>query len=102
MGKPFTRQIVVHVRRAHNLPSHHDRLRARGLLTADEIAERLAVHPSTIKRWHAAGLLASHKANDKNQRLFESPDRGDPRLVKQQGRRLDQREHTQPHQGGAL
>ena len=33
MNKPFTHAIVVHLRRAHHLPSHHDRLRARGLLT---------------------------------------------------------------------
>lgn len=65
MGKQFTRQIVVHIRRAHDIPSHADRLRARGLLTADEIAERLDVHTSTIKAWRAAGLLTSHKANNK-------------------------------------
>ena len=102
MGKPFTRQIVVHIRRAHDIPSHADRLRAHGLLTANEIAERLGVHATTIKAWRAAGLLTSHKANDKNQRLFDPPDPDDPRLIKQQGRRLDQREHTPPHQGSAL
>jgi len=102
MGRQFTRQIAVHVRRAHDLPSHHDRLRARGLLTISEIGEHLGVHATTIKRWHAAGLLTSHKANDKNMRLYEPPDPDDPRLVKQQGRRLDTREHTPSHQGGAL
>ena len=34
-GKPFTRQIVLHLRRAHQLPSHAERLRAAGLLTLD-------------------------------------------------------------------
>ncbi len=101
-GTPFTRHIVVHLRRAHDLPSHHDRLRARGLLTTAEIAERLAAHPTTIKRWNAAGLLTSHKANDKNQQLFDPPDPDDARLVKQQGRRLDRREHTPTRRGGAL
>ncbi len=38
MNKPFTRPIVVHLRRAHQLPSHADRLRARGLLTINETA----------------------------------------------------------------
>jgi DNA invertase Pin-like site-specific DNA recombinase len=66
MNKPFTRPIVVHLRRAHDLPSHADRLRARGMLTINQTAERLGVHPSTIKAWHHAGLLTSHKANDKN------------------------------------
>jgi hypothetical protein len=101
MNRPFTARIVLGLRRDHQLPSHADRLRARGLLTPDQIAKRLAVHPTTIKRWHTAGLLTSHKANDKNQRLFEPPAPHDPRLVRQQGRRLDQREPTQPRPGGA-
>jgi DNA invertase Pin-like site-specific DNA recombinase len=49
MNKPFTRPIVVHLRRAHELPSHAERLRAQGLLTINETAQRLGVHPSTIK-----------------------------------------------------
>lgn len=101
-GAPFTPRIVLGLRRNHALPSHADRLRARGLLTADEIADRLAVHPSTIKAWRRAGLLTTHKANDKNMRLYEPPTPGDPQLVKQQGRRLDRREPTPPHPGGAL
>ena len=101
-GKPFSAQIVLHLRRAHGLPSHAERLRARGLLTIGEIAERLGVHASTIKAWRRAGLLASHKANDKNERLFEPPAPDDPRLAKQQGRRLDRRQPTRPCPRGAL
>ena len=101
-NKPFTAHIVHHIRRAHDLPSHADRLRARGLLTIDQTAQRLSVHPSTIKAWHRAGLLTSHKANDKNQRLFDPPDPNDPRLTKHQGWALRDREHTPPAQRGAL
>jgi DNA invertase Pin-like site-specific DNA recombinase len=101
-GKPFTAAIVLHLRRNHGLPSHADRLRAQGLLTLGEIAERLGLHPSTIKAWQRAGLLAAHKANDKNMLLYEPPTPGDPRLTKKQGRRLDRREPTQPRPGGAL
>jgi len=72
-GKPFTASIVLDLRRAHSFPCHTARLRARGLLTLPEIAERLHVHPTTIKGWHRAGLLTSHRANDKNERLFVSP-----------------------------
>jgi DNA invertase Pin-like site-specific DNA recombinase len=100
--KAFTRLIVLHLRRAHSLPSHAERLRARGLLTLDEIAERLGVHPSTIKAWRRAGLLASHKANDKNERLFEPPTPGDPRLVKRMGSQLANRVPTEPTPGGAV
>jgi DNA invertase Pin-like site-specific DNA recombinase len=101
-NKPFTSAIVVHLRQAHELPSHADRLRDAGLLTLTEIAERLNVHPGTIKRWHHAGLLASRKANDKNQQLYEPPEPGDPRLVPHLGRRLSQRERVQSTPGGAM
>jgi DNA invertase Pin-like site-specific DNA recombinase len=100
--KPFTAHIVLHIRRAHQLPSHHDRLRARGLLTINETAQRLGVHTSTIKAWHRAGLLTSHKANDKNERLFDPPDPDDPRLVKRLGWPLRDREHPPTSRQGAL
>jgi hypothetical protein len=44
-GKPFTARIVLDARRSNNLPSHADRLRAKGLLTNTEIATRLGVQP---------------------------------------------------------
>ena len=101
-NKPFTASIVVHVRRKYHLPSHADRLRAQGLLTTTELAQRLTVHPSTIKSWTKAGILNSHKANDKNERLYEPPTAGDPRLTVRQGSPLRKRVLTQPTPGGAL
>jgi DNA-binding transcriptional regulator YiaG len=101
-GKPFTGRIVLDLRRAHGMPSHLQRLRGHGMLTVDEIAHRLGVHPSTIKAWHRAGLLASHKANDKNVRLFEPPAPGDPRLAARQGSPIRNRVPTQPAPGGAV
>ena len=101
-NKPFTAGIVVHVRHKYHLPSHADRLRAQGLLTTTELAKRLAVHPNTIKSWTKAGILNSHKANDKNERLYESPTADDPRLHARQGSPLRERVSTQPTTGGAL
>jgi DNA invertase Pin-like site-specific DNA recombinase len=101
-GQAFTASIVLHLRRCNGLPSHLERLRSRGLLTIGELAEQLGVHPSTIKAWHAAGLLSSHQANDKNVRLFEPPSPGDPRYVKKQGSSLAQRASTQPSTRSAV
>ena len=101
-GKPFTARIVLELRRSNALLSHADRLRAQGLLTLPEVAQRLGVHISTIKAWRRAGLLPSHKANDKNQRLFEPPDPADPRLRARQGSPIRNRVPTQPAPGGAL
>jgi len=101
-GKPFTGRIVLELRRNHHLPSHADRLRARGLLTMTEIAGRLGVHITTIKAWRRAGLLTARKANDRNVPLFDPPDPADPRLVKRQGSKLTRRVHTATTPGGAV
>ena len=101
-AQPFTSRIVLHLRRNHQLPSRHDRLRARGKLTYAEIADALGVHPSTIKAWQRAGLLAGHKADDRNTRLFDPPVPGEPRLMKRQGSSLTRRVPTQPAPGGAV
>jgi DNA invertase Pin-like site-specific DNA recombinase len=101
-GKPFTGRIVLELRRNHHLPSHADRLRARGLLTLTETADRLGVHISTIKAWRRAGLLTARKANDKNIPLFYPPDPADPRLVKRQGSKLTRRVLTATTPGGAV
>jgi hypothetical protein len=61
----------VHIRHIYHLSSHVDRLRAQDLLTTTELAQCLGVHPSTINSWTKAGILNSHKANDKNERLCE-------------------------------
>ena len=101
-NKPFTAGIVVHVRRKYHLPSHAERLRAHGLLTTTELAQHLDVHPSTVKSWTKAGILNSHKANDKNERLYQPPTADDPRLTTRQGSPLRKRVPTQPTTGGAL
>lgn len=101
-GQAFSAPIVVHLRKYNGLLSHYDRLRARGLLTTAELAERLGVSTSTIKAWRRAGMLVSHQANDKNERLFEVPEENDPRLVKQQGAKLSGRVLAPSAQGGAV
>lgn len=101
-GKPFTARIVLHLRRAHQLPSHADRLRSHGMLNLTEIAERLDVNTHTVKRWHAAGFLTGHKANDKNEQLYDPPTPGDPRLVKCMGRKLSNRIPIESTPGGAV
>ncbi len=101
-GQSFNAVIVLKLRRDYQLPSRRDRLRARGLLTLAEIAQRLDVHHSTIKAWRAAGLLTGHKANDKNEHLYEPPTPRDPRLVKRAGWRLNHRETIPSTPGGAV
>jgi DNA invertase Pin-like site-specific DNA recombinase len=101
-GQPFSALSVLRLRQDHHLPSHRQRLRARGLLTTAEMAQRLGVHTSTIKNWHNAGLLTGHKANEQNEQLYETPAPGDPRLVKHVGWSLKNRESNQSTPRGAV
>ena len=101
-GKPFTATIVHRLRTSHRLTSRYDRLRATGTLTITEMAERLGVSNRTIKDWHAAGMLTAHQLNDRNERLYQPPTNGDPRLVKRQGWRHTKREPAPSTPGGAV
>ena len=47
--------MVRRLRIDYALRSRYDRLRERGLITTDELAERLNVCTDTIKRWRRAG-----------------------------------------------
>jgi signal transduction histidine kinase len=58
--------IVLGLRTSNNLPSHADRLRARGMLSITQIAERLGVHQTTIKSWNRAGALTHCPADRRN------------------------------------
>ena len=101
-GKPFTRTMIIKLRGSNDLPSHRQRLLARGMLTQGQIADRLGVSPKTIHAWRRAGLLHAHRANDKNDWLYQPPTPGDPRLVKRRGWRHSKREPAGSTQGGAM
>jgi hypothetical protein len=81
--------IVKHIRHGHHLRSLYERLRARGLLTRDEMADRLKVSADTVKIWARHGLLPRHRCNDKGECLYEPPGSNAP--IKMQGRRLSDR-----------
>ncbi|TKA00280.1 DUF5372 family protein [Actinacidiphila oryziradicis] len=65
--------IVKHIRRAYHLRSHPQRLTELGMVSLNEIARRLALHPNTIKKWRDAGLLTGRLANDKGEYLYHLP-----------------------------
>ena len=85
-GKPFHRPMVRRIRIDYALPSRHDRLRARGLLTLHEMAQRLNICPDSLKRWRRAGLLKAHKYDDRGGYLFEPPGPGTPIKHQHQGK----------------
>jgi DNA-binding transcriptional regulator YiaG len=85
-GSSFTRMIVRNVRTSHRLKSRRTRLKERGLLTQEEMAKRLNVTVSTIKRWRKHGLLNAHAYDDKNRYLYEPVEPG--AVLKHQGIKL--------------
>jgi DNA invertase Pin-like site-specific DNA recombinase len=72
-GQPFTLMSVHNLRRHRGLRSRFERLREKGLLTVEEMAERLGLAPSVVKDWRDKGLLRAHRYNDKDQCLYEPP-----------------------------
>jgi DNA invertase Pin-like site-specific DNA recombinase len=77
-GKRFNRMMVARIRANYGLESRYSRLRARGLLTLNEIAAHLGVAAATVKNWRRAGLLRAHRCDGRGQCLFEQPGAGAP------------------------
>jgi hypothetical protein len=84
-GQPFTPMSVTNIRRHHGLRDRFQRLRDTGLLTLDEIAERLDIVPCVVKAWRDKGLLRAHRYNDKDQCLYEPPPEDLPGKFKKKG-----------------
>lgn len=72
-GQTFTVKKVSLMRRTYGLRSRHQRLRARGLLTAQELAEQLNVSTSTIHTWGRQGLLQRELYGNAKRCLYAPP-----------------------------
>ncbi|MDP2949663.1 MAG: recombinase family protein [Chloroflexota bacterium] len=72
-GKPFHRLLVANIRRDYGLRDRFTRLRARGMLTQEEMAAQLGVCTATVKKWRRGGLLPAHHYDDKGGCLYEPP-----------------------------
>ena len=72
-GTPFRARLIGNIRREYGLASRYDRLRAKGLLTADELAAKLEVTRPTVNHWRLAGLLRGHAYSDKPEYLYDPP-----------------------------
>jgi hypothetical protein len=88
-GKSFNGRAVARVRRNHQLKSRYDRLREKGLLTIEEMADRLRLSSVWVRAWREHGLLKAYSVNDKNISLYEDPGPDPPR--KAQGVKLAER-----------
>jgi len=88
-GKAFTGRMIGRVRSKYGLKSRFERLRAKGMLTREEMARRLGISTKQVTAWRAAGLLRGHLCNEKDEYLYEDPGSEPPRKAK--GVRLSKR-----------
>ena len=81
-GNPFHPQVVTHIRRKYALKSRYDRLRERGMMTADEVLRQAGITRQTLHRWRREGRVQGLAYNDKPQYLYdptsEIPHRNQP------------------------
>ena len=76
-GRPYTAAIVRRILRANGLPLRTEQLRARGLLTAQEMAATLGVSGGTVRNWAELGLLHREfvaKGSQRTHALYVLPD----------------------------
>ncbi len=92
VGKPFTRNMIVHLKYAYNLTDRFTRLRAAGKLTVEEVAGRLGICVRSVKEWRDRGLLHARRYNDKGEYLYEVPAADLPRKC------AHKRAYLKPHE----
>ena len=88
-GNAFRGRMIARLTMNYGLKSRFMRLREQGMLTLDEMAQRLCICTTQVKIWRAAGLLRAHLCNDKNEYLYEDPGPHPPQ--KARGVRLSKR-----------
>jgi DNA invertase Pin-like site-specific DNA recombinase len=99
-GKRFHGALIGKLRRSHQLADHYSRLRERGLLTGEELAQRLNVAGATVKVWRRRGLLRAERGSDKGDWLYYAPE--DTLPGKWQRKLSVQQFDTQTADGGAV
>jgi len=72
-GKPFNLKKIASLRAAYNLPSRHQRLRNRGMLTTQEVAEHFAIAATTVQQWGRQGLITKVFSDNLSRGLWDIP-----------------------------
>ena len=73
-GLPFQSIHVYQLRRHHGIPGRYARLRAQGMLTAEELAQNLGVSAQVIWRRYHQGRIVGVRYNDRGSCLFLPPE----------------------------
>jgi hypothetical protein len=76
-GKPFTVPSLTQLCRNRGIPSHFDRLRAKGMLTLEEVADQFGVSTRTVKTWQHRGHITGRRVDGRRAHLYY-PGQGRP------------------------
>jgi hypothetical protein len=88
-NQPFSAWIILRLRTSYKLPRRAERLRAKGLLNAREIAALIGSKPHLADYWRQQGLLKGIRLNDKNEYLYECPEAAAIQQIKRRTRLKD-------------
>jgi DNA invertase Pin-like site-specific DNA recombinase len=69
-GHPFTVVSLTQLCKHRGIASHHQRLRAAGMLTVEEIAAQLGVTAQTIKVWQRRGDITGQRIDGRRVHLY--------------------------------
>jgi DNA invertase Pin-like site-specific DNA recombinase len=75
-------RIVVGITHSYKLKTRYARLRARGKLTANEVASLLGVTVATVRRWGKKSTIKTYPYNDRKGCLYEHPGVDSPLMKK--------------------
>ena len=80
-GKRYTAALVERIRLGYNLTRRYERLRNKGYLTTDEVAELLNVLRERVYEFRDQGYLEASSTNCKNQILYKPPTKRDLKII---------------------
>ena len=69
-GKPFSVSSLRELCHNRGIPDLRTRLRAKGMLSLDEIAEEFHVTPQTIKKWQGRGDITGRRIDGRREHLY--------------------------------
>ncbi len=88
----FQPRIIARLRKDYHLKSRYERLRAAGMLNNEEMAQRLNIQPSTVKKWRREGKLKAHAYSGRSDYLYEPPGDNPPLKYQRQHSRKREKE----------
>ncbi|MCP4936122.1 MAG: helix-turn-helix transcriptional regulator, partial [bacterium] len=83
LGK-FDTNAIVYLLRRFNIQTRYSRLRAKGYVSQEELAERCGVGAQTIQRWRRHGWINAKRYNDQPEYLYEPKFNALPAHIAQQ------------------